>query len=184
MKAIKMILIMASVMMLASCGAKEQANNETTTNADENGFVVSIGDDAPDFTAKTITGETVKLSDYRGKVVMLQFTASWCRVCREEMPHIEAEIWQIHKDNPNFVLLALDRDEPIEKATHMVETIGITYPVALDPNAEIFSKYALPEAGVTRNVLIDPQGKIIYLTRLYDPAEFEEFVKFIDTKVN
>ena len=115
---------------------------------------------------------------------MLQFTASWCRVCREEMPHIESEIWQKHKDNPNFVLLAIDRDEPIEKATHMVETIGITYPVALDPGAEIFSKYALPEAGVTRNVLIDASGKIIYLTRLYDPAVFADFVHFIDSKVN
>ena len=180
-----MILIMASVMMLSSCSAKQQTSEEANASvADENGFVVKVGDAAPDFTAKTIIGEEVRLSDYRGKVVMLQFTASWCRVCREEMPHIESEIWQKHKDNPNFVLLAIDRDEPIEKATHMVETIGITYPVALDPGAEIFSKYALPEAGVTRNVLIDANGKIIYLTRLYDPAVFADFVHFIDSKVN
>ena len=180
-----MILIMASVMMLSSCSAKQQTSEEANANvADENGFVVKVGDEAPDFTAKTITGEEVRLSDYRGKVVMLQFTASWCRVCREEMPHIESEIWQKHKDNPNFVLLAIDRDEPIEKATHMAEAIGITYPVALDPGAEIFSKYALPEAGVTRNVLIDANGKIIYLTRLYDPAVFADFVHFIDSKVN
>lgn len=189
MKAIKMFLLVASMTVLASCGTKTQTETQneseaTAQQADEHGFLVKIGDEAPDFTAKTITGETVKLSDFRGKVVMLQFTASWCRVCREEMPHIEKEIWQQHKDNPNFVLFAVDRDEPIEKATHMVETIGITYPVVLDPNAEIFTKYALAEAGVTRNVLIDEKGKVIYLTRLFDPAEFRNFVKFIDEHVN
>ena len=173
------ILVLCTA-LLASCSS---STKESTAEVND-GFIVKVGDMAPDFTITSIDGKEYSLSALKGKVVMLQFTASWCRVCREEMPHIESEIWQKHKDNPNFVLLAIDRDEPIEKATHMVETIGITYPVALDPGAEIFSKYALPEAGVTRNVLIDASGKIIYLTRLYDPAVFADFVHFIDSKVN
>ncbi len=183
MKTVKMLLMFAALMVsLISCGQKQES--QIVEVADEHGFIVQVGDTAPDFTAKTITGEIVKLSDLRGKVVMLQFTASWCRVCREEMPFIESDIWQQHKDNPKFMLIGIDRDEPIEKVVHFVETIGVTYPMALDPGAEIFKKYALEEAGVTRNVLIDENGKIIYTTRLYDPVEFKDFVKFIDSKVN
>ncbi len=183
MKTSKMLMMLFVLFVsLVSCGQKQGAQPEAV--ADPQGFIVQVGDTAPDFTAKTITGDIIKLSDLRGKVVMLQFTASWCRVCREEMPHIESEIWQQHKENPKFVLIGIDRDEPIEKVVHFVETIGTTYPMALDPGSEIFKKYALEEAGVTRNVLIDENGKIIYTTRLYDPAEFADFVKFIDTQVN
>ena len=57
--------------------------------------------------------------------------------------------------------------------------IGVTYPLALDPDADIFGLYALKEAGVTRNVIIDRTGKIIFLTRLFDKQEFERMKKVI-----
>ena len=112
---------------------------------------------------------------------MLQFTASWCRVCREEMPFIESDIWQRHKQDENFVLLAIDRDEPAERVVQFVENIGITYPIAPDPESKVFTKYASAEAGVTRNVLIGRDGKIIYLTRLYEEPKFKKFVAYIDS---
>ena len=67
---------------------------------------------APDFEMSLTDGTKVKLSSLRGKVVMLQFTASWCGVCRKEMPFIESDIWQKHKDNKQFALYGIDRDEP------------------------------------------------------------------------
>ncbi len=139
---------------------------------DNRGYVIKVGDMAPDFTAKLDDGTYFKLSENRGKVVMLQFTASWCGVCMKEMPFIEKEIWQEHKDK-GLVVVGIDRDEPLEKLIKFSERTGITYPLALDPNADIFAKYALKEAGVTRNVIIDRDGKIIYLTRLYNREEFE-----------
>lgn len=102
----------------------------------------------------------------RGKVVMLQFTASWCGVCRKEMPFIERDIWQKHKSNPNFALLAIDRDEPLETVVEFAKAIPITYPIGLDPHADIFALYAVRKAGITRNVIIDKSGKIVLLTRL------------------
>lgn len=187
----KSILLFAvsSLMALSavSCGnAKSEKSDGDTAEvvADKNGYIVKVGDVAPDFETTTITGENFKLSDYRGKVVMLQFTASWCRVCREEMPHIEKEIWLEHKGNPNFVLFAVDREETIEDATLFVRNIGITYPMLLDTNGDVFAKYAVREAGVTRNVLIDKDGKIMYMTRLYDPIEFSGLKKAIDNLVN
>ena len=148
--------------------------------ADKNGYIVKLGQQAPDFTAKLTDGKQITLSQWRGKWVMLQFTASWCGVCRKEMPHIEKEIWQKHKDNENFVLIGIDRDEPLQKVIQFGLSTGITYPLALDPGAQIFSKYALPDAGITRNVLIDPKGKIVMMTRLFNETEFNTLVETIN----
>lgn len=148
--------------------------------ADDTGYIVKVGQMAPDFTVKLTDGKTLRLSDLRGKVVMLQFTASWCGVCRKEMPFIEKDIWQKHKNNPNFVLIGIDRDEPLEKVVAFGKSTGVTYPLGLDPGADIFAKYALRQSGITRNVLINPEGRIVMLTRLYNPEEFASLVAKID----
>jgi peroxiredoxin len=110
---------------------------------------------------------------------MLQFTASWCGVCRKEMPHIENEIWLPNKDK-DFVLVGIDRDEPIDVVTGFAKKMNITYPLAPDPKAGVFQLYAKKEAGVTRNVIIDRNGKIVYLTRLYDEKEFADMKEAIN----
>jgi len=146
---------------------------------DDRGYLVKVGDTAPDFTMTLTTGEQIQLSDLKGKVVMLQFTASWCGVCRKEMPFIENEIWQVLKDNSEFALFGIDRDEPLEKVIWFGEKVGVTYPLALDPGAEIFQLFALKDAGITRNIIIDRDGKIIYLTRLFEREEFNEMKEII-----
>lgn len=163
--------------LLALCSTAGMAQEAV---ADSTGYIVKEGQVAPDFTVTLTDGKTVKLSDFRGKVVMLQFTASWCGVCRKEMPFIEKDIWQRHKSNPDFVLIGIDRDEPLEKVIAFGKATGITYPLGLDPGADIFAKYALRQAGITRNVLIDKEGRIVMLTRLYNPEEFASLVKKID----
>jgi len=147
---------------------------------DDRGYLVKVGDKAPNFSMKLITGKTVKLSELKGKVVMLQFTASWCSVCRKEMPFIERDIWQKNKSNPNFALLAIDRDEPLQTVKDFAKAIPITYGIGLDPKADIFALYALREAGITRNVIIDKTGKIVLLTRLYNDEEFLKMTKIIE----
>ena len=148
---------------------------------DDRAYLVKVGDQAPNFTMKLTNGKTVELSKLKGKVVMLQFTASWCSVCRKEMPFIERDIWQKHKSNPNFALLAIDRDEPRETVMKYAKSIPITYPIGMDPHADIFALYAVREAGITRNVIIDKTGKIVFLTRLYDVDEFNKMTKVIDS---
>lgn len=144
----------------------------------ENGYIVKVGDMAPDFIIKEAGGKSYKLSDLRGKVVMLQFTASWCGVCRTEMPFIESEIWKEKKDS-GLAVIGIDRDEPVETVQKFSKEMKITYPLALDPGADIFGLFALKEAGVTRNVIIDRSGKIIFLTRLFDRAEFDSMKKIL-----
>lgn len=151
--------------------------------ADLRGYIVKVGDLAPDDFELVLTdGTKTNLKALRGKVVVLQFTASWCSVCRKEMPHLEQQVWQQHKDK-DFLLIGVDRDEPVEKVTAFKKDIGVTYPLALDPAAGIFGRFADKKAGVTRNVVIDRQGKIIFLTRLYDEKEFAEMVAVIKSQL-
>jgi peroxiredoxin len=134
----------------------------------------------PAFSTTLINGKSFSSADLKGKVVMLQFTASWCSVCRKEMPFIEKDIWQKHKNDKNFVLAGFDLDEPLDKVQKFQKDIKITYPLGLDPGGKIFQLIAEKKAGVTRNIILDKTGKIVYLTRLYKEDEFAEMVKVID----
>jgi peroxiredoxin len=149
------------------------------TRPDKYGFIVRVGQTAPDFTIHYADGrKSEKLSDLRGEVVVLQFTASWCGVCRQEMPHLEA-LWQRLK-NKHFRLIGIDLKESREKTLSFARTMKITYPLALDSDGAIFYRYAAKNAGVTRNIVIDKSGKIVYLTRLYDEEIFAGMVKKLE----
>jgi len=143
-------------------------------------FTAKIGDIIPDFTMTLTNGKRVSSKDWRGKVVMLQFTASWCGVCRKEMPFIEKDIWLKNRRNSNFLLFGVDRDEPLEKVQRYQKEMDISYPIAIDPNADVFGIFADKKAGVTRNVIIDKKGKIVFMTRLFNELEFKEMVKVIE----
>ena len=203
MKHLKYFMMAAAVVCglaaLQACGQKKQAGGDKATaeavaqadgeaNAaevtpDSVGYLVKVGDMAPDFTVELTDGSSVTLSALRGKLVMLQFTASWCGVCRKEMPFIERDIWQPNKECEDFVLLGIDRDEPLEKVKEFAQQTKVTYPLGLDPGADIFALYADRKAGITRNVLIDPEGRIIKLTRLYNPEEFASLVALINERL-
>ena len=188
----KLMWMAVIVMAFVSCQSGNKKNAEvvkenepvvaevTVHEPDSVGYIVRLGETAPDFEMELTDGQMVKLSSLRGKVVMLQFTASWCGVCRKEMPFIEKDIWLKHKDNKDFALFGIDRDEPLETVKAFAEKTGVTYPLALDPGADIFAKYADRKAGITRNVLIDKNGKIVMLTRLYNEEEFASLCKKID----
>ena len=185
------IALFATAAILASCGGKQPAgqpapepvvdNAKTAQVVYENDYIVKVGDLAPDFTLQLTDGSTFTLSNQRGKVVMLQFTAGWCGVCRKEMPHIESEIWQPNKENKDFVLVGIDREETLEDILPFVEAVGTTYPIAMDTNADVFAQYALRESGITRNILIDREGRIVMLTRLFKEDEFAALVEKINT---
>lgn len=166
----KILFILFLMISLASVKAQDN----------ERGYIVKTGDEAPDITILYTNGTQKKLSDFRGKIVMLQFTASWCRVCRQEMPFIEKDIWQKHKDNANFTLLGIDLKESCEKTIQFAKDLKITYPLTLDPEGKSFYSFSAEGAGVTRNIIIGKNGKIVFMTRLYEPEEFKEMCKIID----
>ena len=185
----KTIILATALLTLAACNniskkseapATEQIETKDTI-VYEHEYLVKVGDIAPDFTLKYTDGTEFSLSAQRGKVVMLQFTASWCGICRGEMPHIESRIWQPHKNNADFILVGVDREESREVVEEYTTKLGTTYPMLLDENGDVFASYALRKSGITRNVLIDRDGRIVKLTRRFVEPEFNDLVSTIDS---
>ena len=115
---------------------------------------------APDFELERLSGGTVKLSDLRGKVVVLNFWATWCGPCRQEMPHL-AKVYEKYRDR-GFEILAITTDEKADrpKVAPFVEEHGLTFPVLYDDG--IAGAYGVN--GMPATVYIDAQGRTRYQT--------------------
>jgi peroxiredoxin len=99
------------------------------------------------------------------------------------MPHLEKEVWQAFKED-DFVLVGVDLKESNEKVQKFIEETGVSYPIAIDTDGSVFEKFTIPKAGVTRNIVLDRNGKIIFLTRLFDEKEFKEMIAVIERELN
>ena len=185
----RLTILAAALAVFTACNNTNKRNETPSTEPAatqdtivyEHEYIVKVGDMAPDFTLQYTDGSAFTLSAQRGKVVMLQFTASWCGICRGEMPHIESRIWQPHKDDADFVLVGVDREEPREVVEEYTAQLGTTYPLLLDEKGDAFASYALRKSGITRNVLIDRDGRIVKLTRRFVEPEFNDLVATIDS---
>lgn len=155
----------------------------SSVQEDNRGYIVKVGEDCPNFEIILPNGEKTSMQELKGKVVMLQFTASWCGVCRKEMPFIEKDIWLKLKDNPNFALYGIDLKESAQTIEKFATSIPVTYPIALDTNGDIFNLFCEKGAGVTRNIIVDKEGKIIMLTRLFEQEEFNRMVELINNEI-
>lgn len=150
--------------------------------ADQRGYIVQVGDPIPPFSLTDIQGNTFTRESLLGTTYILQFTASWCGVCRKEMPHLEKEVWSPFRQ-ANFVLLGVDLDEPREKVIDFADQMGISYPIAPDPGGKLFYSIAAPKSGVTRNVVVNDQGEIAFLTRLFEAEEFSKMIEVVENLV-
>ena len=95
------------------------------------------------------------------------------------MPHLEKEVWQRFKDD-NFILVGVDLMEDLEVVKEFILNTGVAYPFTIDRDGTFFESFTLPKAGVTRNIVINQEGKISFLTRLYDEKEFAQMIEHID----
>ncbi len=115
-----------------------------------------VGGPAPDFELDQLNGPSARMSDYRGKVVLLNFWATWCTPCKKEMPEIQAA-YESLKDQ-GFVVLALNFGETTEKAEKLVKKMGLTFPILLDREVEVAERHRVVSLPVT--FFIDPSGVI------------------------
>ena len=153
--------------------------NSFSQNNMNRGYKVKVGDLAPEINLKLLDGQLVTNESLIGKVVVIQFTASWCSVCIKEMPHLEKEVWQRFKDD-DFILIGVDLKEELEVVEEFIQKTKVTYPFTIDKDGSFFESFTLPKAGVTRNIVLDKSGKISFLTRLFNQKEFQEMIEHID----
>ena len=112
---------------------------------------------AKDFTLGNLEGSPVSLKDFQGKVVFLNFWATWCPPCRAEMPAME-KLWQKFKEE-DFVILAVDVREGKEKASSFVKENGYTFPVLLDSRGGVANTYGI--TAIPTTYLLDPERRIV-----------------------
>jgi peroxiredoxin len=115
---------------------------------------LSIGDPAPDFELRSLSGETIRLSQFRGQPVLLSVGASWCPDCRVEAPLLE----ELHQQHPELVILLVDSKETTEVVRAFVDEFGITHPVLLDQDSAVSKLYQI--LAIPTEVFIDKDGMI------------------------
>ena len=171
MKQIKIITFLLFTLIYCFVNCQNEINR---------GYKVSLGDPLPALEMNMRNGEVWTNKNLENKVVVIQFTGSWCSVCRREMPELEEKVWQEFK-NEDFLLIGVDTKEPKEKVDLFIEKMKVTYPISYDPDGKIFSDFTIQGAGVTRNIVVDKNGKIVFLTRLYEEKEFNSMIQIIKT---
>lgn len=142
--------------------------------------VAVIGDRCPSFTVQMLDGDVVSIDSLRGKTVLINFWATWCPPCNEEMTRVEKEIIERFADE-EFVFLPISRGEKPEVVSTWRTKKGYKFDTGLDIATEIFPKFA--KTGIPRNYLIGPDGTIVYYEVGYDSALFDELVKKIDETI-
>ena len=150
-----------------------------SSSTDERGYSVKVGDKAPKIDLELLDGRRLTNENLKGKVVVIQFTASWCGVCIKEMPHLEKEVWQRFK-NDDFILVGVDLKEEVSVVEEFIKSTNVTYPFTIDSEGSFFESFTIAGAGVTRNIVIDKEGNISFLTRLFDENEFNQMIKKIE----
>jgi len=130
------------------------------------------GQAAPDFALKSSTGENLRLSEYRGDVVMINFWATWCGPCRQEMPLLD-ELYTRYK-RVGFHLLGVNIDDDSRRAMQMIEELGVNFPVLFDARKEVSKLYEVEAMPVT--VLVDREGNVRYVHHGYKPGYEEKYL--------
>jgi len=144
------LLLLASIMLLAS--ACKTSPNEGVREAPE------IGAIAPAFTLMNTDGAEITLADHRGQVVLINFWATWCPPCRQEMPGIQA-MYEAHQGD--LAVLAIDNDEPLPLVVEFQNEFDLTFDILLDPGARVQSQYMI--RSYPTSLFVDENGIIRFI---------------------
>jgi peroxiredoxin len=151
MKGLKLALLGAFLCLLAGSGLASSA---------------LVGQPAPDFVLKSASGENIRLSEYRGDIVMINFWATWCGPCRQEMPLLD-ELY-VRYGKVGFSLLGVNIDDDAQKAREMAEELGVSFPVLFDAAKEVSKRYQVEAMPVT--LLVDRSGTVRHVHHGYKPG--------------
>lgn len=132
----------------------------------------SVGNTMPDFTVEQVDGTPFHLATYRGKVVVVNFWATWCGPCKVEMPALERDVWQKYKDDPAFAMIAIAREQNTKTVRKFQEKQPYTFPLAVDPKRKTYALFA--DAGIPRSYIVDRKGTIRFQSIGTRPSDFAQ----------
>ena len=136
---------------------------------------VDLRQDAPDFTLKSLEGSNLRLEEYRGQVVLINFWASWCGPCRQEMPLLD----RLHHryEDTGFAVLGVNVEGEIEPAQEIVDKTNVTFPILIDDGQKVSDMYNLQAMPTT--VVVDRDGVVRYIHPGYKPGDEAKYVEVV-----
>ena len=158
-----------------AAAAAEQPADEAAEAA-----AATLAGEGTDFTVEMIDGSKVALSELRGKVVLLNFWATWCPPCREELSHVQQQVIDRFAGE-EFVFLPISRGEERAAVEAFRAKTGYAFPMGLDTDETIYKRYAT--RFIPRNFLIDRTGRVVKATVGYDDEEFAELLRAADAEI-
>jgi peroxiredoxin len=142
--------------------------------------LTKVGQKVPGFSVTTLDGNVLKSSELKGKVVLINFFATWCGPCMTEMPKVEKDIWQALKSD-KLVVLAIGREHSKEELVKFNKEKGFKFSIAPDPKREVYSLFA--KQFIPRNYVIDKNGTIVFQSMGYTPEEFGKMIGLIKVQL-
>ena len=167
-------IILSTLLMFSAAAVCAQNDTESTT-------LLKKGMSAPAFTVQMVDGTTLSSEELQGKVVMLNFWATWCPPCRKEFKRLQKDIIDRFAGE-DFILLPIAIDEDPDNVLPFLKKNGYTFPVAVDPGKKVYGMFA--ERYIPRNFVIGRDGKIALVSVGYEDKEFDQLIKNLETLLN
>ena len=184
LKKIMLLLFSASLFALASCSSDSTSSNNNENDTDNPPEESSAErESAPDFSYTSLDGDQYTLSNYFGNVIYLFFYGADCPHCKQNGPVTEEDIYQVFKDNSNFVAFGLDAWNLSASANDNFKNVtGITYPLLLNAEQSLIDYYG-NASSYDRSVVIDPAGKIAYMGTGFVNTDVDEVKEVIEEEL-
>jgi peroxiredoxin len=164
-------LLFALMGLLACAGTSSDAPSP------EEATLTAVGDPAPALDATTIDGDRFDLADQRGRIVLLNFWATWCPPCQQELPAVRDRIWARFGARDDFALISVAREEAVDTVRRFLAGHDYAWTFATDPDRANFARYA--DAHIPRNYVIGRDGTIVYQSVGFELEEFGEMIEVL-----
>ena len=142
-------------------------------------LAVGLQEEAPDFTLKSLDGANLRLEEYRGQVVLINFWASWCGPCRQEMPLLD----RLHHryEDTGFAVLGINVEGDADSAREIVDKTAVTFPILIDAGQKVSELYSLEAMPST--IVVDRDGVIRYIHLGYKPGDEAKYVEVVKSLI-